>query len=65
MTEHNEREMRSAFEHWYSDGGEFPKAVERSGDNYLFLQAATAWSTWQAAWAAATLGKSAAMDGEG
>jgi hypothetical protein len=41
---------RQAFEHWYSDEGENPRAVERSGDGYLLAQAHSSWSAWQAAW---------------
>lgn len=44
--------MRSEFESWMSDGGEFPKAVQRSADGqgYLLMVAQSAWVAWQAAW---------------
>ena len=40
---------RADFEEWMSEGGKWPKAVERgqNGD-YLLLQTATNWTTWQA-----------------
>lgn len=44
----SEQEEREAFEHWFSDGGEWPKAVERSGDGYKLMQAHSAWRAWQA-----------------
>lgn len=40
---------RRRFEHWFSDQGKWPQAVERSGDGYRLLQANDAWRTWQAA----------------
>lgn len=44
--------MRAEFEAWMSDGGEFPKAVQRSADGqgYLLMIAQSAWVAWQAAW---------------
>lgn len=43
---------RLAFEAWFSDSGQSPKAVQRSGDGYLLAQAQSAWSAWQGAWQA-------------
>jgi hypothetical protein len=40
---------REAFEAWASDSGEFPKAVQRSGEGYLLAVTQTYWSSWQAA----------------
>lgn len=50
----DEQHEREAFEALMTDGGKWPKAVERtpSGDYRLALTA-TAWRTWQAAWKAA------------
>lgn len=47
-------EMRAAFEHWFSDEGQSPRAIERdmSGD-YRLRQASFAWTAWKAAWQAA------------
>lgn len=39
---------RAAFEHWFSDEGESPKAVERSGGSYVLMQAESAWNVWLA-----------------
>lgn len=39
---------RQAFEYWFSDGGKYPRAVERNGGNYLLAAAQAAWSAWQA-----------------
>jgi len=47
-----DRSVRAQFEHWYSDGGKTPKAIERkAGANgaYIYSGAATAWDVWQAA----------------
>lgn len=41
--------IREAFEKWFSDGGEYPKAIEKNGDDYKLMTAASAWRTWQAA----------------
>jgi hypothetical protein len=46
---------REAFEHWYSNAGLYPEAVERSGDSYRLIQANGAWQAWQAAWLASML----------
>jgi hypothetical protein len=46
---------RAAFEHWFSDEGKNPRAVERSDrgyDHYRLAQAETSWTAWRAAWAA-------------
>lgn len=43
-------DVRTEFEHWFSDNGKFPKAVERSGDGgYKLMSACSAWKAWQAA----------------
>jgi hypothetical protein len=39
---------RAAFEVYFSDNGQYPKAVQRSGDGYLLAQAQSAWGVWQA-----------------
>jgi hypothetical protein len=45
-----EIEIREAFEKWYSDGCEWPKAVEKDGrGEYLYAGASTAWAVWKAA----------------
>lgn len=44
---------RDNFEFYFSDEGEWPAAVERSGEGYKLLQAQNAWVVWQAAWVAA------------
>jgi hypothetical protein len=41
--------VRAQFEHWMSDEGSTPKAVERRGDGYMLLQAQICWTAWQAA----------------
>lgn len=40
---------RAAFESWYSEGGKWPSAVERSGEGYKLAGAQSAWVAWQAA----------------
>lgn len=40
---------RAAFDAWFSDGGKWPAAVQRSGDGYLLAAAQSAWTAWQAA----------------
>lgn len=46
--------MRTAFEAWMSDDGQHPRLVARnSRGEYIALIADSAWTTWQAAWAAA------------
>lgn len=40
---------RVAFEHWFSDNGENPKAIERPGDVYKLMQTQAAWVAWSAA----------------
>ena len=40
---------RRRFEHWFSDQGKWPQAVERSGNGYRLIQANDAWLAWQAA----------------
>ena len=41
--------VRALFEHWMSDEGKTPKAVERHGDGYKLMQAQICWTAWQAA----------------
>lgn len=48
-----EQTEREAFEAWASEGGKWPKAVERESiGNYKLQQTSSAWRTWQAAWQA-------------
>ena len=45
---------REAFEAWFSDQGQFPRACETGRDgSYLLQHANTSWIAWQAATAAA------------
>lgn len=39
---------RKAFEHWASDGGFYPQAVERRGDQYKLMQTHSYWQAWVA-----------------
>ncbi len=39
---------REQFEAWFSDGGKYPHAVERSGEGYVFAAANSQWEAWQA-----------------
>lgn len=39
---------RDQFEAWFSDGGKYPHAVERSGEGYFFAAANSQWEAWQA-----------------
>lgn len=49
----SEERMREAFEHWYSDKGKTPKAIERNvGGRYMYAGCSSAWDAWQAAWVA-------------
>lgn len=45
---------RAAFEHWFSDGGKHPRAVQRnlSGNGYYLAAAQSTWTAWQAGVAA-------------
>ena len=45
---------RAAFENWASDGGLYPQAVERRGDQYKLAQTHSYWQAWQARAALAT-----------
>ncbi len=45
-------QARAEFEHWFSDEGQWPQAVQRSGEGYSLAQAQSSWSAWQAATAA-------------
>ena len=39
---------RDAFEHWMSDEGEAPKAVEKKEGVYVLLQSQICWVAWKA-----------------
>lgn len=41
--------QRKEFEHWFSDQGKWPQAVERNGEGYKLMGAQDAWTTWKAA----------------
>jgi hypothetical protein len=43
--------QRDAFEYWFSDNGNTPKSIERSGDGYKLMGAQSAWVAWKAAYA--------------
>ena len=43
----NEQE-RMAFEKWFSGDNPKCRSIERSGESYKLMQAAYAWSVWQA-----------------
>lgn len=45
-------QARDEFERWFSDEGQWPQAVERSGEDYRLAQAQSSWTAWQAATAA-------------
>jgi hypothetical protein len=59
-----ENSERAAFEAWFSDGGQSPKAVQRSGDGYLLAQAQSAWGVWQARAALAAVRTHVALSGD-
>lgn len=43
-------ETRKNFENWMTDGGAWPRAVEKNQNGeYKLMQAAYAWIVWQAA----------------
>lgn len=45
-----DRNVRAQFEHWFSDDGASPKAVERgSNGEYRYMPAVQAWKAWNAA----------------
>lgn len=44
--------QRESFEHWYSDEGKSPRAIERSGEGYVLAQAQSAWTAWKACYKA-------------
>jgi hypothetical protein len=46
-------DARADFEHWFSDEGKWPQAVQRSGDGYSLAQAQSSWTTWLMATAVA------------
>lgn len=47
---HTPESIRTDFEHYYGEGGRWPRAVERDAQGqYKLMQAAVAWNTWQAA----------------
>ncbi len=39
---------RKAFEAWASDAGQWPKAVERSGEGYRLMNTQLLWGAWMA-----------------
>jgi len=41
--------MRQTFENWYSDGGKFPRAIERDGEGYRLKHAHDSWTSWKVA----------------
>lgn len=41
---------RESFEKWFSDNGEFPKAIEKYGGEYRLMGAQTSWTAWKAAY---------------
>lgn len=42
--------MRQRFEHWYSEEGKWPAAVDKDArGDYMLMQTALAWKAWQAA----------------
>jgi len=44
-----EQALRQAFEHWYSDDGKNPKAVEKNHlGSYVLQQAVVSWASWVA-----------------
>lgn len=43
---------RDAFEQWFSNGGKYPPAVQRSGEGYALAAAQAAWNAWKAGAAA-------------
>lgn len=46
----NEKATRAAFEKWYSDACEWPRAVEKDGSGeYRYAGASAAWEAWKAA----------------
>lgn len=45
--------MREAFENYASNGGQWPKPLERFAGEYNLMQTASAWVTWKCAWKAA------------
>lgn len=51
MTEFLKMGQREAFEYWFSDGGKSPRSVERNGEGYKLMTAASAWEAWKAAYA--------------
>lgn len=57
-----DEQMREKFEAWFSDGGKWPQAIERSRDGYKLITAQNGWEAWQACTAA--LSQPAAADKE-
>jgi len=55
-----DEQMREKFEAWFSGNGEYPKAIERSGDGYKLMTAVGAWEAWKAC--AAALSQPAAAE---
>lgn len=50
MKEVKQMGQREAFEHWFSDEGNSPRAVERNGEGYKLMAAQSAWNAWKAAY---------------
>jgi hypothetical protein len=49
----NHKQIQQAFEHWATEGGAWPKAIDRTPSGaYRLAQINHAWTVWQAAWAA-------------
>lgn len=46
-------DARAAFEHWFSDEGQWPQALQRNGEGYMLAQAQSSWQAWEAATAVA------------
>lgn len=44
------QDARLAFEHWYSDQGKHPQAIERKGDAYVLMNTHISWTAWQELW---------------
>lgn len=47
------KQLEQSFEHWATEGGAWPKAIERNpSGSYRLAQINHAWTVWQDAWAA-------------
>jgi len=49
LTAQETEQTRQFFEQWFSDDGQWPQAVQRSGEGYRLAQAQSSWVAWQAA----------------